>query len=142
MCLTWKYTDEEKKEWLKNKPEMITAYKRVRIRALKNQKKMFPLFMFPLVEYKHFERNNLLKTIKSKKSKKYKDVYCQSRCYMAYFHLFEKKSDAKSFLNRPYGTKLVKCVVPKKYITDVGLQGGTVIVTRKFSIVGEDEYLS
>lgn len=141
MCLDSKYTEQEKEEWLKNQPDVITAYKVVII----EDGKISPVF-HRHIDDEGFERNNLLKTVKSKKATRYHEENHYGPEYIAYFHLFASKQDAIEYYDFP-PSKVIECIVPKKYITDIGSQDGpedtgrTVIVTRKFSIVGENEYL-
>ena len=59
--------------------------------------------------------------------------------YRAYFHLYATLEDA--WYNKNKWNKVIMCEVPKKEITEIGTQSGTVIVTKQFFILKEDEYL-
>lgn len=131
MCLEYKYTKKELKEWLKEQPEMITAYKLV---TFSNGR------IYPWVQGKTpFERDNLLKKEWKWSSKKYVEVDCHDK-YMAYYHLLLNKES----LLRYFGvfSDVVECQIPKKYVTDMGVQWNLeTVITRGFTIVGHDEYL-
>lgn len=132
MCLTTKKTEQEKIEWLKKQPDIITAYKVVK----KRTGKLKPLYS---ATEKGFKRKNHLFPVVLKY---FSEKWQTDMKYIAYFHLFINEDDAVLYNQRPLCAKVIKCTVPKKYITDVGYQWGRVIVTRQFSIVGEDEYLN
>jgi hypothetical protein len=128
-----------KEKWLKDKPKVITAYKV----AIACYSKELDVRLYPVFNNdKYFKRNNLLRKVKSERSEKYQHVDgSKNSTYIAYYHLFAKRKDAERHRNW-MGGSVIECTVPKKYITEIGYQyGHTVIVTRKFSIVGEDEFL-
>ena len=65
----------------------------------------------------------------------------RSSRYMAYYHLFLYEDDAEIWKDGMWNGsfKVIKCTIPKKLITDVGLQDGFVIVTKGFDIVCDDK---
>jgi len=150
MCLSRKFTIKDKKKWLKNQPEIIIAYKIVEIIAnsmksgCRNEYGLYPYFF----KSEPFKKINLLKEIKSKKSSKIEHTYYKSKAqrnvsYIAYYHLGMDKEKLREMFKTTNSLHLIKCKVPKKYITDIGEQWNMItIVTRKFTIVGQNEYLS
>lgn len=143
MCLHTKCTAKEKREWLKTLPDIIPAYKVVRIKIIDGKDRLLPTRFdcSPIF----FKRKNILKKITSKIS--VKQVYTifdksgKEVKYIAYYHLFMGKKDAERWSGENNNRKVIKCEVPKDAITEVGFQDGLAIVTRKFTIVGEDRYL-
>lgn len=159
MCIDYKFPEEDRKKWLEDKPETIIAYKIVEIKRILqyDKERLYPYYVDKATP---FERKNHIKQIKTtvrksiRKAKTYiaknsnKKDKCSyeevDRCsYMAYYHLWANIEEAKQYLSEwaGYGT-IIECKVPKKYITDIGEQcRKEVIVTRQFTIVGQDEYL-
>lgn len=149
MCLSYKKKEEDKKEWLAKQPEEITAYKVVCVHSANPEGKarLYPVYV-QNPKGKPFKRSNLVREVKHKYSPKERRTYYKNPNnyeppvpYMAYFHLYANKLDADIFTSYQGNYKVIECKVLKKFITDVGEQDGVVIVTRKFTIVGQDEYL-
>lgn len=135
MCLENKFSEKEKKEWLKNKPDTITCYKSVSVhRPLQNLARLYP----PHFCHDPIKRiNKLEKPLKGEPSKKQYTTFKTSRretSYAAYFHLYAY--DPKKTTG-----KVIKCKVSKKDVTTIGYQWDKmVIVTRQYEVVGEDKY--
>lgn len=142
MCISYKLYSKAKKKWLKTQPDIITAYKCVYVREYYGTTRFFPI-VYSNSRNKPFKRKNTLREIESKQSDKRTGTYFQEGAnrtvYIAYYHLYLNREDAESWVDSD--RKIIKCTVPKKCITDIGLQNGVVIITKQFSIVGEDEYL-
>jgi len=145
MCLNRRYTKRRKEEWLKNQPEMITAYKAVDVKNKDGQVKFYPI----VYGYKPYKRKNRLR--KHKKNDWYKrtpvcyDTTCQSRSsYIAYFHLYVDKESAQRWLRHSIVSRsIIKCLIPKRFVTEIGIEGANdvvVIVTKGFDIVEQDRH--
>ena len=148
MCIDYKMTKKERNSWLKNKDDVIVAYKAVKVYAVHSKEKswerFYPLFLRN-TKGAYFKRNNIVRIVTDKKHRKCESTYfgtnLRSTTYVAYFHLFTYEDAAEDWADWT-GGKVIECRIPKKYITDVGKQEGReVIVTRQFSIVGQDHYL-
>ena len=153
MCIDNKLLAKDRKEWLKDQPDIITAYKVVEIKHIWGYDGN-RLSAFFTDRQTPFKRTNLIREVKktTKDSKRrdatFYDSYHGQPCeYIAYYHLFPTKKDAQKLTrwnmrNNNSEGHIIKCLVPKKYITDIGEQWGIkVIVTRGFDIIGQDEYL-
>lgn len=161
MCLSSQMTSKEKRDWLKNQPNMITAYKAVKIKFApakcsleEGKKRMFPCYQNTSDVFKR--KNKLswiwkLCSILGKKisyayvagSRPYRDAPLKK--YTTYYHLFVFQKDAEEY-GEFTGLEVIECVVPKKFITTIGMQDTgredrLSIVARGFEIVGQDEYL-
>jgi len=140
MCMTTKMSIKDKKQWLSKKPEMITAYKEVKIKELNKKQRLFSPYQGGVA----FKRNNVIEEELQKPNNKvywieYENSYKPAR-YVAYFHLFANKKSAKTLCDT--GNIIIKCKIPKKAITDIGTQWDRkIIVTKEFSIVEQNEYL-
>lgn len=145
MCLRTKMSVADKKVWLEKQPETIIAYKvvKLKIRARSRTKNRFyPMYYGG----KEFKRNNLVREMRSKNSYKFSntqfDKSGRPASYIAYYHLFTTHQDAKVYAIGHFGVVVIQCYVPKESITDVGFQNSKLtIVTRKFTIVGQNEFL-
>ena len=127
MCMNSKYTKEEKKEWLRDKAKIITAYKVVRV----EKGRLEPLFW----ENKPFKRKNRLRWRHGK------TALAHGKKYIAYYHLLTNKRDAERFYSVGH-SKIIECKIPKCLITSIGRQFDCeTIVAKGFEIVGENEYL-
>ena len=141
MCLTYKYSKKQLKEWLKTKPDNIIAYKEV---ILTGKKQILPRYVTP---GKPFERKNKIgkREAKSKKRTRVTVFYKSNRCteYQAHFHIYVSKKSIGSPVQWGNDKSItIKCKIPKHAVTAVGKQWGKlVIVTTEFEIVGEDKYL-
>ncbi len=138
MCLKSKWTEEKTNEWLKNKPETITAYKLVQvIRTNDGSNRIWP----PIWDDKPYKKTNripgnlsLIPYISSQTS---------GEKYWAGYHLFFTKRGAEKFaIKRDVSWEIVlKCSIPKKDVLAVGKQYGCmVIVTKEFTFVEGDEH--
>lgn len=135
MCLDIKRTDIQREKWLKKQPEMIIAYKVIWIQhPYTGPSKFFPQYF--INPNKPFKRKNRLR----KRGTKVKCDRSKGE-YIPYYHLYASRISAERWKDS-YHTKVIKCRIPKKLVTDVGSEVGySVIVTRGFDIVGEDRYL-
>ncbi len=148
MCLDSTHDKYDKELWLEDRPRVITAWKVVRVGNVEGTdgEHLYPLYQGNTP----FKRKNHLREIKVEKSDKIvalgrsDKVRNTKDTYVAYYHLctnyeqldYEFSYEKQSFI------KIIECRVPKKYVTDVGRQWSMeTIVTRQFSIVGQDEYL-
>ncbi len=147
MCLEYVWENEKKEEWLKEQPDMITAYKVVETEEVDGKERLISPYIRdkrkkgdwvrPPCVYKRKNRVRVTKTSKIVKSH-YHDTY-KKTSYIAYYHLLTRREDAENWTS--CNRKVVECLVPKKFITDIGCQRNfLVIITRAFDIVGEDEY--
>lgn len=129
MCLNIIWTNEEKKEWLKNKPNEITAYKV----AMNGLDGVSPLFQNTETFY--------CLTNKIEKGEKREFAHgWRSGKYRPYYHLCSTKTAAKNWQGRWSGGKIFKCKIPKKAITAIGIQRGYItIVTKEFTFVEKTE---
>ncbi len=133
MCLDYKNTKKELKEWLEEQPDIITAYKLV---TLVNER------IYPWVQSSkgYFKRENLLRKELPWFSPKYVECDFGEDKYMAYYHLLLNKPE----VHKQFGEdcEMVECRIPKKYVTDIGSQWCCkTVITIGFTIVGQDEYL-
>jgi len=121
---------EKTKEWFKDKPDNITAYKVVEIK----DGKVFPSFF----NEKSFKKTNKLK--KRSISQRTQADICHS-FYQPYYHFFLDRRDAKGWA---WGCETVlECTVPKDQITVVGRQADSLaIVAKEFTFVEGDEYFT
>jgi len=149
MCIDYKFTKEEKEKWLKDKPETITAYKVVVKKEITNKGRINGLSALYFNYY--FQRKNRIKTVVSEHSRRITNT-CYNKTdklttYVAYYHLYLLKEEAKSYRDRWYfanrkGMRVITCKIPKELITDVGYQDERlVVVTRGFDIVGQNNNL-
>jgi len=151
MCIRHRWRVKEKKEWLKDQPEIITAYKIEKVKydykdCETGKGRLFPPCMFGNISGKQYKRKNRVRKAEHRKCWTYYDETCKATTYYAYFHLFAEEKAAKKWIGKPMSSlyKLIKCEVPKHLITDIGLQEQQqylTIVTKGFDIIGEDEYL-
>lgn len=143
MCLDYKMTKKDKKEWLKKQPEILTVYKAVQIAMVDDRPALIPIIFDKGA--KPFQRINTLREVKSLLSEKREVTrYASGRPaeYVAYFHLYINKEDALGWTDGWSNQReTIECQVPKESITEVGEDGGSAIITRKFTIVGQDKYL-
>ncbi len=142
MCIDYKWSRKDRKEWLEKQPDMITAWKEVMFSFAKGPRCITPRYQTGT----NFKRENYLKEEPSSSYQKNAPTrYEKSRRrteYKAYFHLFKYKKDADREAKGYYLAKVIKCKIPKEYVTDIGEQWDSMtIITRKFIIVGQDEYL-
>ncbi len=141
MCIENKWSIRDRKEWLEKQPDMITAWKEVMVSMVAN-----PCYISPRYQKgTHFKRENYLEEEPSSSYQKNASTrYEKSRRrteYKAYFHLFKYKKDADRSAKDYLFAKVVKCKIPKEYVTDIGTQWDSItIITRKFIIVGQDQY--
>jgi hypothetical protein len=140
MCLESKLTKKDKANWLKDKPEEITAYKVMITRTVKGEIRLAPPFNNGI-----YKRTNMVRAVTSEQSGKccYTSFRgsIKSTTYMAYFHFFIDKEEAKSWA-MARGQKMVECKILKKYVTEIGRQWNKdIMVARKFSIVRQNRYL-
>jgi len=143
MCLRVKYTKKQKEEWLKDKPEMITAYKVIMtVRTEEGKIKFYPL-IFCDEPYKRINRLHTNKDKDKNISVRYKNPRRDETSYIAYYHLYADKEAAQRWTCcLPTYRKIIKCLIPKNLITEIGEEGyyhSKVIIAKGFEIVGEDE---
>jgi len=143
MCLSRKYTAKQKREWLKDKPEMITAYKAVEVTTIGGRKQFSP----PIYDGKPYKRKNRLQKPREGNTSKKEITWCDTpkrgwTSYIAYYHLHVNRGGATRWLCLTSSSrKIIKCLIPKRLITDIGVEGqekSEVIVTKGFDIVGQD----
>lgn len=129
MCLYTKKTNKDTKEWLKTKPEQITAYKVVK----KHGDSYYSIFFG---QDPYIDKNFL-------QHKPEEITYCEKTnrevFYIAGFHLFLSRNSAVAYA---YPSDVIlKCKVPKKNILAVGKDGknykSTTLVTSCFEIIEE-----
>ncbi len=153
--LNKKLTAKKKEEWLEEQPDMIVAYKAVKIRLDpkklkkdKHKKSLYPLYKCRMSPMK---RRNHIRPDRNPRTRRKAWTRCDEpmakgkwHTYMAYFHLFSKE-ELKGIRNMYRGkenVKIIKCMIPKKFVTDVGYQWGKeIIVTRRFDVVAQDIYI-
>lgn len=131
MCLNGILTQKNKKTWMEEKPETITAYKVVRI----IDGKVYPMYFKTNIP---FEKTNKLLKKESKDRIETGGVSFSSSTYRPYYHLFTNKKEAERWSSN--GVAL-RCKVPKNQITVVGTQlRKEVIIAKEFIFVQGDEY--
>lgn len=129
-----KISDEEKKKWLKGKPETIVAYKAV-VKYHEDGKYYPPFYSInnangayaPMREINTIsEEPPMQETLDSIGSEK-------TSSYAPYFHFFTDKKAARVSFAMP--NAVVRCEIPKKDITAIGEQNGAeVIVAKSFKM--------
>ncbi len=131
MCLGYLWSDERKEEWLETQPDTITAYKIVRI----EDGELFPPY-YP--EHGPYNKINQLEKTDTETHPPFR----YSGRYLAHYHLFAQETQANWYQSHFCNdVKVVDCKVPKKSITTMGEQhGSVVIVAKEFEIIGEDKY--
>ena len=148
MCLNALWTKINIKQWLVDQPETIIAYK-----VATAQEKLYPPF-YNMSEY--YKRENTVPKIKEtdKESICWNDDCSEKRIYYSYYYFFMKKKDAndllksltKQYYHRGGKYRLLKCKIPKKSITEIGIQwiddkDRDVIIATEFTILGQNKYL-
>lgn len=153
MCLYSKETVKEKNKWLRKQPDMVTAYKVVRIKWIGEGLEMTPLYCHSASgsTIVPFKRTNTVRKMraKSNSAEKYVHTYFTkselTTHYIAYYHFFIEEEDAKNYRKNIIGqdgTAVIECLIPKESVTEIGMQGDREsIVARRFTIVGQDKYL-
>ncbi len=154
MCIQSKFLAKDRKQWLKKQPETITAYKLVEVKHEYDipGKRLFPFFVSRCIPFK---RTNSIREVKktgragtlTRRAGTHFYSNDGNFCYyIAYYHLFANREDLVSFISESQyedQATIVECQVPKEFITDIGMQWNReTIVTRQFTIVGQDEYLN
>lgn len=136
MCLSTLWTKEQKKEWLEDKPEIIIAYKVVRIKTTSDgEDRIYPVSYHKDVP---FEKINKLE-----KKAGYEEIETEEEdgCYLPYFHFFTSLHGARTWLIAQHSEVIFECEIPKKAITMMGIQEGeSIIVATEFTFVEGDEY--
>lgn len=122
MCLGRACGQKAFQEWLKNKPEIITAYKAVDLRKVKGGHAV----MAPVQDTVRYKKRNVRQVNGPLKNK------FSPYPYYANYHLFCRRYDAERWLSL-WGTNVIRCSVPKSQVTAVGNQMGLCIVTKEFS---------
>ncbi len=150
MCLNIQWTNKQKKEWLKNKPKTITAYKVCSIYETDGVKELFPPVY--AIEHGPFKRTNIMLKRELEDSGKLcwvklSSTKTDSRSYgsvpyNANYHLFSTRKAASKWSAELAGEmEVLKCEIPKECITVIGRQMNcVVIVTKKFKFVEGLEY--
>ncbi len=139
MCLDNLWTKARIKEWLKNKPEIITAYKVVKI--IEGE-------AYPAIYHDNgpFEKTN--KEDKCSPSvaaahvvrKDGTELSHRWRHYPTLYHMFLTKRGATRWNDRS-DEEILKCKIPKKQIVDIGIQHDCIaIITKEFTFVEGDKY--
>lgn len=156
MCLDWLYSEERKKAWLAEQPEVVTCYKGVIVRG---SGKLAPLVRVSRAAFKRHNRISLNTKRKwiERPSKDEGDAYVYEKNkngelilesllkmrYKPYFHLLTNKKAVVKYwvyqIECECGmTAIVECSVRKEHITAVGVESEElVIVAREFEIMGE-----
>ena len=123
MCIDYKLS---KREWLKDKPNVIIAYKVVCKNCCDDYSSIFG-------RLEHFSKTSMNK-IKGKRDPVHIDRFEEK--YRPYYHLFVSKEGARAW--RGSDEVILKCEVPKAEIRTVGMQKDKkVIVSKAFRIVEE-----
>ena len=132
MCIEYRWSDKDIKNWLEQQPETITAYKLVRIK----KNKMYSPFQRNRIK----ENNRISKLSNRMKDRKNRvdvldnEKHSYTKNYQAYYHCFMDEKEANR-LYRASGEHIIRCEIPKIDITDIGEQWGrVVIVSKSFSV--------
>ncbi len=134
MCLDSKRTYEKQKEWLKNKPKTITAYKVVKITKGRVSPPIFDA-------YGPYKKTNIIDTYPRIKTFYSKGYSVTMRKYQAAFHLFLTKRGAEAWRNKSLNQIILKCSIPKKSVVAIGKQCRlATIVAKEFTFVEGDKY--
>ncbi len=146
MCLSILWSEGQKNDWLKEQPDMITAYKFVTVRreSIKRwedgKERIAPPFKM-LDQNAFFKKENRVKKATGMSKMGYAVSLEGETTYVAYFHLFLEKKATERWKRISFKTKTLECKIPKEFITDIGEdQGAIVIITRGFNFVEGDEY--
>jgi len=159
MCLDSKWTKARTKEWLgQHKGDDVIAYKIVRsYKVWGNDGQQVPIMRLSPShqtygrngQVRKFKRRNLVREVgENDRTKTFTIRYTKKDTvitgtrkaeYVAYYHLYAEQSDA--FEKRGSG-QVMTCRIPKKFITDIGVQSGkVVIITRCFEFAGVSDEL-
>lgn len=150
MCLHTKMTTKQCKEWLKEQPDDIIAYKV----AWELVGEVYPPVYRNGIRY---EKTNKLEKMPTAKSSYGCTEDRPGRSYKAGYHLALTKNGAKEFKHWLYGNKekhsvILKCKIPKKAVVAVGTQASDItkdnpvrsneiaIVTKEFTFTEGDRY--
>ena len=132
MCLHHLSTPEKTRKWLKKQPDVIIAYKCVRIGS---DGKYYPICSHHGRGQERFfpRRINRIKWYRVE----IRTCWGYQQFYKPYYHLFKYITPARDWADLEC-SRVVKCAIPKKDITAIGTQDGSfVIVTKAFKILGE-----
>lgn len=138
MCMNSLETKEEREKWLKDKPKTIVAYKVVR----KVDGKYYPSYYRQSIKFYPKRLNKINESRAGVFTEGTKDYY------IPYYHLFYNIADARKWQDNDDGDIILKCEIPKKYVTDIGMQHDyskekysrvdlATIVTKAFRIMEE-----
>lgn len=145
MCLDKIWSRKEKKEWIGNQSDTITAYKvvlenRAVIKSTTEESESCWEFGKEFVQAMFYGRASAFKKI-NKVTKKPKRTSVEGRTYTPYYHVCLTKKAAKHWKNGFKSRKILKCEVPRKAITAMGTQAGHVtIITKEFTFIEGDKY--
>lgn len=129
MCLKIKWTEKQLNEWLKDKPEIVIAYKVAKMR----EGKLYPLFFGK----NPFEKENKLDDSYVKEMSKIETADKRSS-YKPHYHFFADREAAKDWHVAELQEVLLKCEIPKTQITAMGIgegRGDLTIVAKEFTFV-------
>lgn len=145
MCLDSKKTKAERDKWLAKKSDTVIAYKAVAIHLQHGMPKRLypPLCSTEFTKYKKDGCYSKVNNLQGQEIKKKVKTFKTKQEYIPYFHFCVTKVGATQWLPSLWNSamKIVKCEIPKKFITEVGKQAGLItIVAKGFTIVDNDEY--
>lgn len=145
MCLDKIWSRKEKKEWIGNQSDTITAYKvvlknRAFVRGTSEEGESYSEFGKEYVKPMFYDGASAFKKT-NKITKKPKRTSVEGRTYTPYYHICLTKEAAKHWKNGFKSRKILKCEVPRKAITAMGTQTGYVtIVTKEFTFIEGNKY--
>lgn len=136
MCLDMRMIEKEEKEWLKSKPENITAYKVV----WEINNKIYPMYYNR--EEESFQKVNKLKDKGIVEGIRVMTKGLALSRYIPYYHFFELRKDAEKWgSSRGKSEVILKCTIPKDQITAVGWQNDSIsIIAKEFTFIEGSEY--
>lgn len=149
MCIDRKKTVKNRRKWIEGKKDSIIAYKVVikhEVSAVDTFNQDGPTGQYgptSVFTYSRFSTEKMNRINGSRQPIEFDFWVRASGCvettsYRPYFHLFMTKKGATEWKGFFCNSVILKCEVPKKYVTEVAKQRSYgVIVTKAFKIIEE-----
>lgn len=124
MCLCTLWSKEKQKEWLEKQPDNIVGYKVVEI----EKDNIYPCCYVNRHNHGKFSptKNKIAETTEEMKNVKTMNGL---NYYTAYYHVFKTRKAALAW--KTAHDTILKCIVPKKSITNIGTQNDFIVVITK-----------
>lgn len=136
MCLDILWSDEKTNKWLRDKPDVIFAYKVVSVVNGNVYPPMFATGHGLFCRTNKIGKNycpSLIETVVDQIG------LAKRKTYRAYYHVFADSAGAIGW--RGSREQILKCVIEKNQVTDIGIQNGhVVIITKKFTFIDGKTY--